>query len=123
MNLREPTSILSVRIREIRGHQLLELAYSPPNSHVLIERYWRLCSGSKHRVIDHAPDGPSDQWRHPEHPQLLQSPPTREYRWPGTARRVYGSIGHGNTDQVNQRQAEPDRDGSESLATNPASSE
>ena len=60
-------------------------------------------------------NGGADDRRHPEEPQLLERPSADDDRGSGAARRVHREIGDGYTDQVNQREAEADRDGRKAL--------
>ena len=60
--------------------------------------------------IDSGTKQSADDRRHPEKPQLLDRPASDKHGDAGAARRVDGGVRHRDADQVDQRQAEADRD-------------
>ena len=60
---------------------------------------------------DYTADDLVDDGRDPEQPQRLQGRGTTKHRGSGRARRIKGSVGYGNRDQVkeHERQANGDR--------------
>ena len=44
----------------------------------------------------------TNDWRHPEQPELPKRPSAHEERWPRTAGRVHGQIGHRDAYQVDK---------------------
>src|SRR5262245_6324851 len=95
-------SISSIRLRTF-GYSSKTLAQSPGS----------LCS--EDCSIDDCAGKPTCKWRDPAEPQLIYRPTADEDRRTCAARGVDGCVGYGNADQVNERQAQPDRDGSKSL--------
>jgi len=64
----------------------------------------------------HAASGrATEQRRKPEQPQLLQRPAADEQRRSSAARGIHRRIRNGDADQVDQREAQPDRDWREAL--------
>src|SRR5437870_387295 len=60
--------------------------------------------------IDDAGRGSSQNRRHPEQPELLKGPASHEEGGARAPRRVDRGVGHGDRDQMDQGQAEPDCD-------------
>ena len=62
------------------------------------------------RAVKKAREGSPEERENPEKPELRDRPAAREHGRSGTARRIDRRVGHGNADEVNQREGEPDRD-------------
>src|SRR5688572_30463192 len=65
-----------------------------------------LLSSGNHRIDGTGHDG-ADHGCEPEKPELLQRPAADEECRAGAACGVHGEIGHGNTDQMDERESKP----------------
>lgn len=60
-------------------------------------------------AVDHGAEYGADDRRDPEEPELSDGPAAGEHGHARAARRVDGRVGHRDADQMDERQAEPDR--------------
>ena len=74
----------------------------------------RLAFAPEQGEVDESAEGSPDQRRDPEHPQFGQCPASREDCRAGAPSRIHRNIRHRNPDEVNQRETQSDRGGSES---------
>ena len=61
-----------------------------------------------HVVVHQAGQHRADDWRQPEHPELLERPPAHEHRRAGRPGRVHRRVGDRDADEVDERERQAD---------------